>query len=127
MRELHDGIELLDKEREDGPFVWQTWDKWVKRCEEVITWLDQQLSSGKQVRPKSVSGVWENGGLICGVKWEAFKKMVYEYRERVKDYYGGTAGIRQRLVFAHNDVRIICNNSDSLLMKTRHNTGMSFD
>ena len=106
MRELHDGIELLEKERDDGPFVWQTWDKWVKRCEEVITWLDQRLSSGKQVRPNSVSEVWESGGLICGVKWAAFKEMVHEYRERVKEYYGGAAGIRQRLIFAHNDVSL---------------------
>lgn len=104
MRELHDGIELLEKERDDGPFVWQTWDKWVKRCEQVILWLDQQLSSGKQVRPKSASEVWKNRGLICGVEWTAFKNIVYEYRQRVKEYYGGRAGIRQRLVFAHNDV-----------------------
>lgn len=104
MRELHDGIELLEKERDDGPFVWQTWDKWVKRCEEVITWLDQRLSSGKEVRPKSVSEVWESGGLICGVKWATFKQMVHEYRERVKEHYGGAGGISQRLIFAHNDV-----------------------
>ena len=104
MRELHDGIELLNKERDDGPFVWQTWDKWVKRCEEVISRLDQQLSSAEQVRPKSAPEVWKNRGFICGVEWTAFKKIVYEYRQKVKEYYGGMAGIRQHLVFAHNDV-----------------------
>ncbi|OBT52549.1 hypothetical protein VE04_07752, partial [Pseudogymnoascus sp. 24MN13] len=30
MRELHDGIELLETERDEGPFVWRNWDKWVE-------------------------------------------------------------------------------------------------
>lgn len=104
MRELHDGIELLENERDDGPFVWQTWEKWVKRCEEVILWLDHQVLSGKEGRRKSRSDTWKERGLICGVEWKDFKKMVYEYRKRVEEQYGGAAGIRQRLVFAHNDV-----------------------
>ena len=106
MRELHDGVELLEKERDDGPFVWQTWDKWVKRCEEVILWLDRQIISGTQGRPKYRSDSWKKRGLICGVEWEVFKKIVYQYRQKVKEQYGGTAGIRQRLVFAHNDVSL---------------------
>lgn len=104
MRELHDGIELLEKERDDGPFVWQTWDKWVKRCEEVISWLDRQILSDKQAQPKSRSPAWKKRGLICGVEWTDFKKIVYRYRRMVEEHYGGIAGIRQRLVFAHNDV-----------------------
>lgn len=106
MRELHDGIELLEKERDDGPFVWQSWDKWVKRCEEVISWLDQQVLSGKQRRPTPRSEEWKKRGLICGVEWALFKRVVYQYRQRVKEYYGGLAGIRERLVFAHNDVSL---------------------
>ncbi len=43
MRELHDGIELLDKERAAGPAIFLNWDKWVDRCEEVISWLFQLL------------------------------------------------------------------------------------
>ena len=110
MRELHDGIELLEKERDDGPFVWRTWDKWVRRCEEVISWLDRETLSGKQGRSKSSSEDWRKRGLICGVEWTLFKEMVYQYRQRVKEHYGGIAGIRQRLVFAHNDVSLIIKN-----------------
>src|SRR5690606_30217857 len=29
MRELHDGVELLEEERWGGPNVWRNWDKWV--------------------------------------------------------------------------------------------------
>jgi choline kinase len=104
MRELHDGVELLEKERDDGPFVWQTWDKWVKRCEEVIPWLDRQVLSGKQGRPMSRSDGWKKRGLICGVEWTDFKKVVYQYRQFVEEQYGGRSGIREHLIFAHNDV-----------------------
>jgi choline kinase len=45
MRELHDGIELTDKERNDGPFVWLNWDKWVARVESVVSWLDREVQS----------------------------------------------------------------------------------
>lgn len=127
MRELHDGIELLEKERDSGPFVWQTWDKWVKRCEEVISWLDRQIISGQHGQSQCRSESWKKRGLICGMEWTGFKKVVYQYRERVKEHYGGIAGISQRLVFAHNDVSLIDHNLDSLLMKTRHSTGTSFD
>ena len=35
MRELHDGIELQEQERDDGPFVWQNWDKWLDRLGKI--------------------------------------------------------------------------------------------
>ena len=104
MRELHDGIELLEEERDAGPFVWRNWDKWVARCEEVITWVDRQMLSDSGGSGRSRGDDWKNQGLICGVEWSVFRKTVDQYREWLNEQYGGTAGLRQQLVFAHNDV-----------------------
>lgn len=104
MRELHDGVELLEKERDAGPFVWRNWDKWVDRCEEVMIWLDQQIFLSKQVHPRPPSEKWKMRGLVCGVKWASFRKAVEDYRQWLNQEYGGAASIRQQLVFAHNDV-----------------------
>ena len=104
MRELHDGIELLDEERNAGAFVWRNWDKWVDRCEEVITWVDQQILTGKPEPSKSRSEAWKQRGLVCGVEWSMFRRTVDRYRKWLEQQYGGTAGIKQHLVFAHNDV-----------------------
>ena len=104
MRELHDGIELLEEEREEGAFVWRNWNKWVDRCEEVISWLDNQILATKQGSPLSRSEEWKKRGLVCGVEWSFFRRTVERYRNWLFDQCGGPAGIRQKLVFAHNDV-----------------------
>ena len=104
MRELHDGVELLDEERELGPYVWQNWDKWVERCEEVIPWLDGQINSGTQEPVKSRSEMWKKRGLVCGMEWADFRKTVEQYRRWLNEQYGGAASVKQELVFAHNDV-----------------------
>jgi choline kinase len=104
MRELHDGIDLLDEERTAGPLVWQNWDKWVKRCEEVICWLDNQiLAYDGSLLSKSDS--WKSRGLVCGVPWSSFRQAVDNYRIWLKKQYGGGQALRDKLVFAHNDVR----------------------
>ena len=104
MRELHDGVELLDKEREDGASVWRNWDKWVERCEQVICWLDRQILSGKQGPARSRSDAWKRRGLVCGVEWAVFRQMVDRYRSWLAGQCGGLESIKQQLVFAHNDV-----------------------
>ena len=104
MRELHEGIELLEDERDRGPFVWQNWDKWVQRCEEVISWLDQQVSLNN---PKAYAGrseEWMKRGLVCGVEWSLFRQTVDRYRKWLEDQHGGPEDVKQDLVFAHNDV-----------------------
>jgi choline kinase len=101
MRELHDGIDLLPKERDGGPFVWKNWDKWVERCEFVIKFLDNQILSGKAGPPGSKA---EARGLVCGVEWLVFRGVIDKYRKFVDEQYGGAAGVRKELVFAHNDV-----------------------
>lgn len=99
MRELHDGIDLLESEREEGPFVWQNWDKWVGRCSEVIKYLDQEILSGKKGKES-----WRSRGLICGVEWKIFHTAIDRYRKWLDEYYGSKGGINRNLVFAHNDV-----------------------
>lgn len=106
MRELHDGVELLEEERDAGAFVWKNWDKWVDRCEEVITWLDHEILSGTQGPVKSISEEWKKRGLVCGVEWAKFRNTVEIYRRWLNQQYGGAAGIRKQLVFAHNDVSL---------------------
>ncbi|KAI9744357.1 MAG: hypothetical protein M1835_002775, partial [Candelina submexicana] len=102
MRELHDGIDLLDKERDDGPFVWRNWDRWVDRCEQIIMWIDQRVLSDTEAHKKTRL---RQRGLVCGVEWPFFRRTVERYRTILDKQYGGPAGIRQRLVFAHNDTQ----------------------
>jgi len=105
MRELHDGIELLGHERDDGPFVWRNWDKWVLRAEEIVLWLDAQVQKLEPgVRP-SGSEAWKRRGLICGVPWSKFRETVDKYRVWLNDQYGGSSKVREQLVFAHNDTQ----------------------
>ncbi|KAL9128194.1 MAG: hypothetical protein Q9217_003094 [Psora testacea] len=105
MRELHDGIELLEEEYEGGASIWRNWDKWVERCEEVISWLDAQILANGQAPARSKADNWKKRGLICGVEWPVFSRAVREYRAWLYDQEGGSTGIKQKLVFAHNDTQ----------------------
>ncbi|GME25055.1 Choline/ethanolamine kinase [Neofusicoccum parvum] len=106
MRELHEGIDLLPQEREDGPFIWRNWDKWVERCEYITKWLDEQILEA-QGASEAVSKLesWRQRGLVCGVPWEMFKQTVDKYRQWLDKQYGGVKHLNDRLVFAHNDTQ----------------------
>ena len=104
MRELHEGIELLEEERDEGAFIWRNWDKWKDRCKEVISYLDDQILCGKQGSITCRSDKWKKRGLVCGVEWSVFRSAVRRYRDWLFDQYGGVQGVRDRLIFAHNDV-----------------------
>lgn len=104
MRELHDGIDLLDEEREGGPMIFKNWDKWVDRCEAVTTWLDKELES-PQNEAKSAAELWRRRGYVCGMPWAVFRKAVDHYRTWLIASCGGIDEIKRQLVFAHNDVR----------------------
>ncbi len=104
MRELHDGIELLEEERSAGPFLWQNWDKWVERCEEVILWIDEKMMTSKKGAAGTGADAMKEHGLVCGVEWPIFRKAVEGYRKWLEAQYGGSEGIKNKLVFAHNDV-----------------------
>jgi choline kinase len=103
MRELHDGIDLLEEEREGGPFVWKNWDRWVDRCERVASWLDSEITLA-QNESRSRSAPYQRRGFVCGVRWPVFRNVVDTYRKWLDSSSGGAAAIKQRLVFAHNDV-----------------------
>ena len=104
MRELHEGIDLLDEERAAGPFIWQNWDKWVVRCDEIVTWLDQRVREHEQNGGLTSPEFWETRGLVCGVTWSFFRQTVNRYRKWLEDQYGDSSNINRAMVFAHNDV-----------------------
>ena len=103
MRELHDGITLEERETRAGPFVWQNWDKWVDRCEKIVKWLDYQVlnKANASIKERACS---PKPVFICGVEWEKFRAMVDRYRNWLEAQAGGYDSIKQRLIFAHNDV-----------------------
>ncbi|KAI9783343.1 MAG: hypothetical protein M1839_003877 [Geoglossum umbratile] len=105
MRELHDGIELLEKEREAGPSVWKNWDKWVERSEQIVSWVDRRMMSKPQSPNWPKLDSWKDRGLICGVEWPFFRSAVERYRGWLSEKYGGLAVIKQQLIFAHNDAQ----------------------
>ncbi|KAE9982805.1 hypothetical protein EG327_005747 [Venturia inaequalis] len=96
MRELHEGIELLPHERDDGPFVWQNIDKWMPRCEQIVSWLDKhtEAADGSKTRP-----------LVCGADWHLFRATLEKYRTWLYKQYDGAENLKQQLVFAHNDTQ----------------------
>ena len=102
MRELHDGIELLESERESGPGVWRNWDKWLDNVSDRVLRLDKaaKLGSGASRKP------WMANGFVCGIEWAKFKDLVDKHREYVNKFYGGAAKVNDHLIFTHNDVRL---------------------
>jgi choline kinase len=100
MRELHDGIELLDSEIQAGPFVFQNINKWMTRAENVVTWLENSAAKGNEVtRNLSVKDHF------VGSKFALFKQAVKKYQVWLESQYSKReSDIRDRLVFAHNDV-----------------------
>lgn len=131
MRELHEGVELQEQEREDGPIVFKNWDKWVDRCDQVVNWLDQEIQSN-QNESKAQTEPWRRRGFVCGVPWPVFRKAVENYRKWLIASCGGADEIKRQLVFAHNDVSgvsIILHSLVPLMYPTdmrRHNTATSF-
>ena len=104
MRELHDGVELLEEERDAGPFVFLNWDKWVERCEKVVCWLDKEILSENNSSLDTKTEPWRRRGFVCGVRWQIFRRTVERYREWLIEQSGGPQELRRQLVFAHNDV-----------------------
>jgi choline kinase len=104
MRELHDGIDLLKEEKDQGPAVWCNWDKWLNQAEKTVLYLDEQIRAATEDSVRGPADAWKGRGFVCGVEWQLFKSTVEKYRKLLLDYYGNSGKIRERLVFAHNDV-----------------------
>ncbi|KAI5201866.1 kinase-like protein [Aureobasidium subglaciale] len=79
MRELHEGIELLERERDEGAFVWQNWDKWFQRVQDVTMWLDSEVLKQQQSAESDKVDGWQARGFVCGTEWAIFKKTVQKY------------------------------------------------
>lgn len=109
MRELHDGMELLEDEKDGGPAVLKNWDHWLTRVSQAISFLDAQITAENSGSAGSTTDAWKERGFVCGTDWPTFKAMVDKYRQYLFDRYGGSKVIRQHLVFCHNDVSSICN------------------
>lgn len=107
MRELHDGVEVLEDEKEAGPGVFKNWDHWLENVETVINFLDEKVLSGDVGPVRGPSDAWKQRGLVCGLEWSKFKETFEKYRQSVDVFYGGPQGLREQLVFAHNDVSLI--------------------
>lgn len=106
MRELHDGVELLEEEKDEGPNVLRNWDKWLDQVEKTVSFLDNQILAGSASVSRGPADAWKMDGFVCGVEWPVFKATVEKYRKFLVKYYGTDKNIRERLVFAHNDVRV---------------------
>ncbi|OLN96393.1 Choline kinase [Colletotrichum chlorophyti] len=98
MRELHDGIDVLEREKDEGPAVFKNWDTWLGNVEKKILALDEDVRSGNKSR-------FRGHGFVCGLEWDQFRALFDKYREFVVNAYKGTHGVRERLVFAHNDTQ----------------------
>ncbi|KAK2075108.1 hypothetical protein P8C59_009261 [Phyllachora maydis] len=105
MRELHDGVELLEEEKDAGPNVWSNWDRWLDQVEKTMLFLDQRVLSGTVGPSRGPGDSWKSCGLICGVQWAEFKAMVEKYRNFLGQHYGESRALREQLVFAHNDTQ----------------------
>ena len=105
MRELHDGIDLTKTERQNGPFVWRNWDKWLVRCTRIVSYIDDQVSTNSYATP-AISRLRKRG-FVCGTSWDFFKKTVDRVRKELIRVHGGVEQLKQELVFAHNDVSAI--------------------
>ncbi|KAI5817286.1 choline kinase-like protein [Pyronema omphalodes] len=86
LKELHEGIDLLDTERIQGPIVWKNWAKWLPRCSSVMETVEQRHK-------------------VVGTTWPIFVSAVERYRDWLINYYGGETQLKEKLVFAHNDTQ----------------------
>ncbi|KAI5195367.1 kinase-like protein [Aureobasidium subglaciale] len=105
MRELHEGIDLLERERDEGAFVWQNWDKWFQRVQDVTMWLDSEVLKQQQSSKSDQVDGWQTRGFVCGTEWAVFKRTVQKYREWLEAQYTEPGQLRSRYVFAHNDTQ----------------------
>lgn len=126
MRELHEGIELLDSEVDAGPTIFLNWDKWVDRCEKVISWLDKQVHQAECENQPKPKAEYTRLGLICGVEWPVFRQTYDKYRNRLIEESGGDSELRKKLIFSHNDtqygnlMRLIPSGESPLLHPVNH-------
>ncbi|PWW79803.1 kinase-like protein [Tuber magnatum] len=92
LKELHEGMELEDREREMGPVSWCNWYKWAPRTKRIMACLDATENLSQK-------------GYVCGCPWEKFEVAVERYKAWLYDRYGGEENMKKQMVFAHNDTQ----------------------
>ncbi|KAI1365389.1 kinase-like domain-containing protein [Xylaria arbuscula] len=105
VRELHDGMELLEEERDGGPAVLKNWDHWLSKVSEAMNFLDSKITAGDLGPVRSPADAWKERGLVLGTDWPTFKATFDRHRKYLFDRYGGSKVVREHLVFAHNDTQ----------------------
>ncbi|KAI2639324.1 kinase-like protein [Xylaria nigripes] len=105
MRELHDGMELLEEEKAGGPAVLKNWDHWLARVSQAISFMDAKILAGDLGPVRNAADAWKTRGLICGTDWPTFKAMLDRYRQYLFDRYDGPKVVKEHLVFCHNDTQ----------------------
>ncbi|KAG7121210.1 Serine/threonine-protein kinase SRPK like [Verticillium longisporum] len=90
MRELHDGIELLDAERKAGPSVWGNWDKWLDNVEKRVMAVDDETRARQAGEPVKPTSTYQGQGFVCGVEWSQFRATVEKHERR---YWGRNTGL----------------------------------
>ncbi|KAI0105649.1 kinase-like domain-containing protein [Nemania sp. FL0031] len=105
MRELHDGMELLEDERVGGPAVLKNWDNWHSRVSHAISFLDAKLLAENPEPTGNPADAWKERGFVCGTDWPTFNAMFDKYRQYLFDRYGGSKVVQEHLVFCHNDTQ----------------------
>ncbi|KAJ2902232.1 Choline kinase [Zalerion maritima] len=101
MRELHDGVEVLDYERLAGPAVWQSWEKWLDMVEKRVKFMDRLVKEGN-----GRACGWKGKGYICGVEWDVLRDAIAKHKTITEEYYQKKdISVHDRLVFAHNDTQ----------------------
>ncbi|GAP93205.1 putative protein SCO1 [Rosellinia necatrix] len=105
VRELHDGMELLEEEKDRGPVVLKNWDHWLARVSQAASFLDTQVSAEGAGPIKTMANAWKDYGFVCGADWPTYKATFDKYRKYLFDRYGGSKVVREHLVFCHNDTQ----------------------
>ncbi|ROT35411.1 kinase-like protein [Sodiomyces alkalinus F11] len=105
MRELHDGVEILESERAAGPAVWCNWDRWLANVEKMVVPLDEEAKAKTSGNTLPGPSVFRGRGFVCGTEWPKFKAAVEKYRQFLVGRYKDAEDINWRLVFAHNDTQ----------------------
>jgi len=93
MRELHDGLPLLDEERQKGPSVWKNIHSWAEPAKVRLL----QLAKKEPGAVQRVLGVEDIETFFKAI--EKYKAWVYEHENYTDE------SIKNDLVFAHNDAQ----------------------
>ncbi|KAK9475889.1 kinase-like domain-containing protein [Lipomyces japonicus] len=98
MRELHEGIDLTKDERDAGPSVWLSIQKWAHDAKKTLEQLDDLKKERPNCQFKSTKD-------ILHTDWKTFVNSFEVYKQWLINRYELGEDIKKDLVFAHNDAQ----------------------